>query len=201
MSPFGAVTWSRRAFWLGSGRKRAESQEARRDRRLAGEGRRGLMAGERAGGGRGPAGQRQRWADAQPEPAKAGWIRQTDGVVTIDDVRALASELPRSYEAIVADRVKFRVGRIVYLAFSRDEKVMGFGFPKEERELLVSSEPDKFKMPSASDMRYQLGARLAERYRPDGNARAGAGRLADGRPQESGGRVLRAITRPGRDER
>ena len=79
---------------------------------------------------------------------------QTDGVVTIDDVRALASGLPRSYEAIVADRVKFRVGRIVYLAFSRDETVMGFGFPKEERELLVSSEPDKFKMPSASDMRY-----------------------------------------------
>jgi hypothetical protein len=75
-------------------------------------------------------------------------------VVTIDEVRALASTLPRSYEAIVADRVKFRVGRIVYLAFSRDEKIMGFGFPKEERELLVSSEPHKFKMPSASDMRY-----------------------------------------------
>jgi hypothetical protein len=75
-------------------------------------------------------------------------------VVTIDDVRALASQLPRSYEAVVADRVKFRVGRIVYLAFSRDEKVMGFGFPKEERELLVTSEPEKFKMPSTSDMRY-----------------------------------------------
>ena len=81
-------------------------------------------------------------------------VRQTGGVVTIDDVRAIASRLPRSYEAIVADRVKFRVGRIVYLAFSRDEKVMGFGFPKEERELLVSSDPAKFQMPSASDMRY-----------------------------------------------
>jgi hypothetical protein len=81
-------------------------------------------------------------------------VRQASGVVTIDDVRVLASALPRSYEAIVADRVKFRVGRIVYLAFSRDEKIMGFGFPKEERELLVSSEPDKFRMPSASDMRY-----------------------------------------------
>ncbi len=76
------------------------------------------------------------------------------GVVTIDDVRALASRLPRSYEAIVADRVKFRVGRIVYLAFSRDERIMGFGFPKEERALLVSSEPAKFQMPSKSDMRY-----------------------------------------------
>jgi hypothetical protein len=75
-------------------------------------------------------------------------------VVTVDDVRALASTLPRSYEAIVADRVKFRVGRIVYLAFSRDETIMGFGFPKEEREALVATEPDKFKMPSKSDLRY-----------------------------------------------
>ena len=74
--------------------------------------------------------------------------------MTIDDARAIASVLPRSYEAIVADRVKFRVGRIVFLAFSRDEKTMGFGFPKEERELLVSSEPHKFQMPSGSDMRY-----------------------------------------------
>jgi hypothetical protein len=88
-------------------------------------------------------------------------VRQADGVVTIDDVRAIASQLPRSYEVVVADRVKFRVGRIVYLAFSRDEKIMGFGFPKEEREGLVSSEPGKFKMPSASDMRYNwVHARL-----------------------------------------
>lgn len=75
-------------------------------------------------------------------------------MVTIDDVRAVASELPRSYEALVRDRVKFRVGRIVYLAFSRDETIMGFAFPKEEREALVASEPDKFMMPKASDLRY-----------------------------------------------
>ena len=41
--------------------------------------------------------------------------------------------LPRTTEALVAGRVKFRVGRIVYVAFSRDETVMGFGFPKEQR--------------------------------------------------------------------
>jgi hypothetical protein len=75
-------------------------------------------------------------------------------VVTIDDVRGLALRLPRSYEALVRDRVKFRVGRIVYLAFSRDETVMGFAFPKEEREALVASEPDKFMMPGPSDLRY-----------------------------------------------
>jgi hypothetical protein len=31
---------------------------------------------------------------------------------------------------------------------------MGFAFPKEEREALVESEPDKFLMPKPSDLRY-----------------------------------------------
>jgi hypothetical protein len=75
--------------------------------------------------------------------------------VTIDDARAIAATLPRSYEALVRDRAKFRVGRIVYAAFSRDETIMGFGFPRDEREALVASEPDKFLMPRQSDMRYQ----------------------------------------------
>jgi hypothetical protein len=75
--------------------------------------------------------------------------------VTIDDARAIVAPLPRSYEALVRDRVKFRVGQIVYAAFSRDETIMGFGFPREEREALVASEPDKFLMPRASDMRYR----------------------------------------------
>jgi hypothetical protein len=75
-------------------------------------------------------------------------------VATIEGVREVALTLPRSYEALVRDRVKFRVGRIVYLAFSRDERLMGFAFPKEEREALVASEPDKFQMPEPSDLRY-----------------------------------------------
>jgi hypothetical protein len=75
-------------------------------------------------------------------------------MVTIDDVRPLALSLPRSYEVLVRDRVKFRVGRIVYLAFSRDETLMGFAFPKDERAALVAGEPDKFQLPSRSDMRY-----------------------------------------------
>src|SRR2546427_622368 len=75
-------------------------------------------------------------------------------MVTIDDVRKLALTLPRSEEALVRDRVKFRVGRIVYLAFSRDETLMGFAFPKEEREALIASEPQKFMMPKPSDQRY-----------------------------------------------
>ena len=75
-------------------------------------------------------------------------------MVTIEDVRALASTLPRSYEALVRDRIKFRGGRIVYLAFSRDESLMGFAFPKEERDALVDSEPDKFLLPKRGDLRY-----------------------------------------------
>ena len=48
--------------------------------------------------------------------------------VTIDDVRSLTAGLPRSYEVLVRGRIKFRVGRIVYLALSRDETLMGFAF-------------------------------------------------------------------------
>ena len=74
--------------------------------------------------------------------------------VTLDDVRELALRLPRSYEAVVRGRVKFRVGQIVYLAFSHDGETMGFGFPKELRDALVQAEPHKFSLPSQSDMRF-----------------------------------------------
>jgi hypothetical protein len=75
-------------------------------------------------------------------------------MATLEGVRELALSLPRSYEALVRDRVKFRVGQIVYLAFSRDEELMGFAFPKEEREALVESEPEKFLLPDKADLRY-----------------------------------------------
>jgi hypothetical protein len=75
-------------------------------------------------------------------------------MTTLEAVRELALSLPRSYEVLVHDRVKFRVGRIVYLAFSHDETLMGFGFPKEEREALVASDPKKFMMPRPSEMRW-----------------------------------------------
>ena len=81
--------------------------------------------------------------------------------VTIDDVRSFALSLERAYEVLVRDRVKFRVGQIVFVAFSRDETLMGFGFPKEEREALVASEPHKFMLPKQSEMRYHwVEARL-----------------------------------------
>jgi hypothetical protein len=79
---------------------------------------------------------------------------EVGATATIEGVRELAQTLPRSYEVLVRDRVKFRVGRLVYLAFSRDEAQMGFAFPKEERDALVTAMPDKFLLPEAGDLRY-----------------------------------------------
>ncbi len=83
-------------------------------------------------------------------------------MVTLDDVRRFATTLPRTTEGLVAGRVKFRVGRIVYLSFSRDETVMGFAFPKQERDWLVGGTPEKFMQPSRADLRYHwVLARMA----------------------------------------
>jgi len=75
-------------------------------------------------------------------------------MAAIDDVRPLGAELERSYQVHVRGRLKFRVEQIVYVAFSLDASVMGFAFPKEEREVLVLSEPHKFQMPAPSDVRF-----------------------------------------------
>jgi hypothetical protein len=75
-------------------------------------------------------------------------------MISVDDVRAIVAPLPRAYEVVVRDQIKFRVGQIVFVAFSRDETVMGVAFPKEEREAMVTAEPDKFMLPRTSDMRY-----------------------------------------------
>ena len=81
---------------------------------------------------------------------------------TLEDVRALALTLPRTTEGAVRGRVKFYVGRIVYLAFARDETMMGFGFPKEWRDAAIESEPEKFLLPKKGDLRYNwLVVRLA----------------------------------------
>jgi hypothetical protein len=84
-------------------------------------------------------------------------------MATAEDVRRIALALPRAYEALVRDHVKFRVGRIVFVSISPDEKLLGFGFPKEERAGLVASEPEKFLMPLRSDERYNwVRGRLAK---------------------------------------
>ena len=75
-------------------------------------------------------------------------------MVTAADVRRIASALPRTTEHLTHDRVKFRIGSLVYVALSRDEEVMGFAYPKEERDALVASDPDRFLLPQTSDLRY-----------------------------------------------
>ena len=74
--------------------------------------------------------------------------------MTVDQVRSVVAGLPRSYEVVVHGQIKFRVGQIVYVAFSRDETLMGFAFPKEERDALVASAPDTFLLPRPSDLRF-----------------------------------------------
>ncbi|GAA1704867.1 MmcQ/YjbR family DNA-binding protein [Kribbella yunnanensis] len=83
-------------------------------------------------------------------------------VVDLTDIRAATADLPRSYEVLVRDRIKFRVGSIVYLAVSPDEETIGIGFPREERAAALAAEPDKFLPPSKSDERFQwIVVRLA----------------------------------------
>jgi hypothetical protein len=75
-------------------------------------------------------------------------------VADLADVRRIALGLPRAYEAMVGEYVKFRVGRLVFASVSPDESLLGFGFPKEERESLVASDTEKFLLPVRSDLRY-----------------------------------------------
>ena len=75
-------------------------------------------------------------------------------MAVVDDVRMLGSELERSYEVYVRGRLKFRVGQLVYVAFSLDERVMGFAFPKEERAGLVGGDPRRFQLPTTADLRF-----------------------------------------------
>lgn len=79
----------------------------------------------------------------------------------VEDVRAFALTLERAYEVFVRDRRKFRVGSLVFVAFSRDEETIEFAFPKEEREGLIAGDPDTFALPAPSDLRFNwVRARL-----------------------------------------
>ena len=122
-------------------------------------------------------------------------------MVTIDNVRRLALSLPRSQEYAVRGQVKFRVGKIVYVAFSRDERTMGFAFPKEWRASLVEAAPDKFHMPGPADERYnwicvrlaaideaEMRALVVEAWRMVVPARVSAAHLGDAGPTVRSGR-------------
>ena len=88
-------------------------------------------------------------------------------MVTVQEVREVATGLPRTTEHLIHDRVKFRVGKIVYVAFSRDETIMGFAFPREERDALVAAQPGVFRLPGQADLRFPwVEAWLAELDHP-----------------------------------
>lgn len=74
--------------------------------------------------------------------------------VTLEDARAIVAPLPRTSEGEVRGSVRFRVGQIVYAAFYADETIMGFAFPKEERDALVAGDPNRFLLPRTSDLRF-----------------------------------------------
>ena len=98
------------------------------------------------------------WGSNHPANAR----HYAPAMAVVEDVRALGSELERSYPVYVRGRLKFRVGQIVYVSFSLDETVMGFAFPQEERAALVASEPARFTLPAESDLRFNwVHARLA----------------------------------------
>ena len=70
--------------------------------------------------------------------------------------------LPRTEEHLIRDYIKFRVGKIVYASVSPDETMIGFGFPREEREAMIASRPDVFVLPRLSDQPFQwIVARMA----------------------------------------
>jgi DNA-binding response OmpR family regulator len=95
-------------------------------------------------------------AAACAPPATTGF-RTAGGasrMITAQDVRAVALALPRTEEHLIRDRVKFRVGKIVYVAISPDETIMGFAFPREERAAMIAAEPHRFFLDRPSDQRF-----------------------------------------------
>lgn len=76
-------------------------------------------------------------------------------MVTADDVRAVGLALPRTYEFFTGGRYKLKVRQIVYVGFSKDETMMGFGYPKDARDGLIAEDPETFFLPPPRDLRYQ----------------------------------------------
>ncbi len=80
-----------------------------------------------------------------------------------DDIIEFGAGLPRTDSVVIYGRRKLRVQSLVYVAFSVDEKLMGFAYPRHSRAELVASDPRKFAMPRVSDLRYNwVLARVAE---------------------------------------
>ena len=88
-------------------------------------------------------------------------------MVDVRQVRAVALELVRTQEHLIRDRIKFRVGRIVYVAISADGTTMGFAFPREERDGLIASAPGTFFLPIPSELRFHWVESYLSELEPD----------------------------------
>src|SRR5262249_9555042 len=141
-----------------------------------------------------------------PPPHPAGTPTQCAtlvNVVSIDEVIAYGLTLPRSTEGVVRGRRKLYIGRIVYVAHEAED-IFGFAHPKEGREALIETDPEKLLMPiHDGDLRWtgacvrisagpirsmrthaqfrrsalELGVRAHGPDRPGRDARAGARRV------------------------
>ena len=75
-------------------------------------------------------------------------------LVSVDEVITYGLTLPRSTEGVVRGKRKLYIRQIVYAAHEA-ENILGFAHPREWREALVDTDPDKFLMPiHQGDMRW-----------------------------------------------
>lgn len=72
----------------------------------------------------------------------------------VDALYEFGAALPRTDAVVVHGRRKLRVKSLVYAALSTDETLMGFAYPRLERDALIASAPGVFSLPRASDMRF-----------------------------------------------
>lgn len=82
-----------------------------------------------------------------------------------DDVRRIALSLPGAVERLAWGMPTFRVGQggKIFASLDDDDLTMGVKCPKEDREELIASEPDKFFIRRGHDdnyawLRVRLGA-------------------------------------------
>jgi hypothetical protein len=87
-------------------------------------------------------------------------------MVTADDVRRVGLALPRTHEFFTGGRFKLKVRQIVYVGFSKDETLMGFGYPRDGRDGLIESDPETFFLPPPRDLRYQWVCAHLDRLDP-----------------------------------
>ncbi|MCX4820729.1 MmcQ/YjbR family DNA-binding protein [Streptomyces sp. NBC_01142] len=85
-------------------------------------------------------------------------------MATADDVRRLALSLPGAREKLAWGMPTFRLesGGRIFASLDDDDTAMGVKCPKEDREELIASEPDKFFIRAGHDDNFAwLRVRLA----------------------------------------